>query len=67
MSKFNLPTEKQFIDLVGGKPLAFSFNCQTGDLVVISPTGQKFHFTPNDWEEAPDQAPSPKKTSKTKK
>jgi hypothetical protein len=71
------PTKKQIADLVGGEPLDYAFNPETGALCVISPTGQKFRFTPQDWQkrELPDvekpeplqEAPSkPKKARRSK-
>ena len=43
------PTQKQISSLVGGKPLAHNFDPETGSLVVIGPTGQKFRFSQQDW------------------
>ncbi len=71
------PTQKQIADLVGGTPMDVAFNPDTGALCVIAPTGQKFRFTPEDWQkrdlpgvensEPPQETPSkPKKARKSK-
>lgn len=69
------PTPKQISALVGGKPLASNFDPETGSLVVIAPTGQKFRFTQQDWaksassdpEEAEASAPPAKQPPRKKK
>ncbi len=69
------PTKKQIAGLVGGDPLDYAFNPETGALCVIAPTGQKFRFTRQDWqkrdipdeEEPAQEAPAmPKKARKSK-
>ncbi len=71
------PTNKQISDLVGGTPMDYAFNSETGALCIIGPTGQKFRFTPQDWQkrdlpdeeesEPPQEAPpKPKKARKSK-
>jgi len=47
---FKKPTKKHIAALVGGVPLSTAFNPETGDLCVIAPNGQKFRFTPQEWE-----------------
>lgn len=48
------PTQRQISSLVGGKPLDYNFDPETGLLAVIGPTGQKFRFKPQDWTESKD-------------
>jgi selenophosphate synthetase-related protein len=58
------PTRRQITSLVGGKPLAQSFNAETGDLVVIGPSGKKFRFVPEDWQKTAE--PDAKENEKPK-